>query len=60
VATSQALTEAFYRRLREHGEVDRALVEACAGLAERYDIAVPALYSRLGGGRSSATRWTGR
>jgi WD40 repeat protein len=49
VATAQALAEAFYRRLREHGEVDRALVEACAGLAERHDITVPALYSRLGG-----------
>jgi len=49
VATAQALAADFYRRLREHGEVDRALVEACAGLAERYDIIVPVLYSRLGG-----------
>jgi WD40 repeat protein len=49
VTTAQALGTAFYGRLREHGEVDRALVEACAGLAERYDITVPALYSRLGG-----------
>jgi energy-coupling factor transporter ATP-binding protein EcfA2 len=49
VATAQALAEAFYRRLRETGEPDRALVEACAGLAERYDVTVPALYSRLGG-----------
>src|SRR5262245_8019556 len=49
VTTAQALGTAFYGRLREHGEVDRALVEACAGLAERYDIIVPALYSRLGG-----------
>ena len=49
VTTAQALGAAFYGRLREHGEVDRALVEACAGLAERYDITVPALYSRLGG-----------
>jgi hypothetical protein len=49
VATAQALAGAFYRRLREHGEVDRALSEACAGLAERHDIHVPVLYSRLGG-----------
>ncbi|HEY5868664.1 MAG TPA: CHAT domain-containing protein [Candidatus Tectomicrobia bacterium] len=49
VTTAQALGAAFYGRLRDHGEVDRALVEACAGLAERYDITVPALYSRLGG-----------
>ena len=47
--TAQALAESFYCRLREHGQVDRALVEACAGLAERYDVTVPALYSRLGG-----------
>jgi WD40 repeat protein/energy-coupling factor transporter ATP-binding protein EcfA2 len=47
--TAQALAGAFYRYLRKHGEVDRALVEACAGLAERHDITVPALYSRLGG-----------
>jgi hypothetical protein len=49
VATAHALWEGFYRQLREHGMADRALVEACAGLAERYDITVPALYSRLGG-----------
>src|SRR5262249_41574484 len=49
VATVQALAEYFYLRLREHGAVDVALVEACAGLAECYDINVPALYSRLGG-----------
>jgi hypothetical protein len=49
VATAQVLAEAFYRRVREHGEVDRALSEACAGLAERHDVHVPVLYSRLGG-----------
>src|SRR5262249_44000124 len=48
VATAKALAERFYLRLREHGEVDRALVEAVAGLGERYDINVPAPYSRLG------------
>ncbi|MFQ5858155.1 MAG: CHAT domain-containing protein, partial [Anaerolineae bacterium] len=49
IATAEALAEKFYQQLRQHGEVDRALVEACAGLAGRYDITVPALYSRLGG-----------
>jgi hypothetical protein len=49
VVTAQKLAEVFYGRLRDHGELDRALVEACAGLADRPDINVPALYSRLGG-----------
>jgi hypothetical protein len=49
VVTAQSLAESFYRLLREHGEPDRALVEACAGLAEHHDVNVPALYSRLGG-----------
>jgi hypothetical protein len=49
IATAQALAGGFYRSLCEHGELDRALVEACAGLAGRPDIHVPALYSRLGG-----------
>jgi WD40 repeat protein len=49
IATAQALAEEFYRRLRQHGELDRALVESCAGLAERYDVNIPVLYSRLGG-----------
>ena len=49
VATAQALSEGFYRRLREHGEADRALSEATASLAGRFDITVPALFSRLGG-----------
>lgn len=48
VETAEALAEGFYRQLRVHGEVDRALAEACAGLADRHDITVPALYSRLG------------
>ena len=47
--TSQALTVCFYAQLRRHGEADRALVEATAGLAERQDAMVPALYSRLRG-----------
>jgi hypothetical protein len=48
LSTVQDLTQRFYQRLREHGQVDLAVVEACAGLAERFDITVPALYSRLG------------
>ncbi|MEH2053289.1 nSTAND1 domain-containing NTPase [Nostoc sp.] len=49
IKTAQALTEKFYFQLRESGEVDSALHEATASLAERGDIAVPALFSRLGG-----------
>jgi hypothetical protein len=48
LSTTQALAQGFYRQLRTHGQVDLALVEACAGLAGRADITVPALYSRLG------------
>lgn len=49
IATAEALASAFYVRLREHGEVDCALSEALAGLQGRYDVTVPALFSRLGG-----------
>ena len=49
IATAEALAAGFYRRLREHGEVDRALAEASARVADRPDATVPALYSRLGG-----------
>lgn len=49
VNTAGQLAAAFYPRLQQHGEPDRALVEACIGLAERGDITAPALYSRLGG-----------
>lgn len=51
VSTANVLAGEFYRRLvsqRKKGEVDRALVEAYAGLAGRVDVNVPALYSRLG------------
>ncbi|MGB8646669.1 MAG: CHAT domain-containing protein [Anaerolineae bacterium] len=48
VETARRLWENFYERLRRHGQVDCALVEANAGLADRRDITVPALYSRLG------------
>ena len=49
IATATALANRFYHRLGEHGQPDLALVEATAGLAERGDITVPALYSRLAG-----------
>ncbi|HEX5691346.1 MAG TPA: CHAT domain-containing protein, partial [Roseiflexaceae bacterium] len=49
IPTANALASSFYERLREHGEVDRALVEAGAKLADAEDITVPALYGRLGG-----------
>ena len=49
VSTVRALTASFYRRLLEHGEPDLALAEALAGLAERHDVTVPVLFSRLGG-----------
>jgi hypothetical protein len=49
VATATALAGPFYRHLREHGHPDLALTAATAGLAERGDVTVPALYSRLAG-----------
>lgn len=48
IATAHAITRAFYTRLQVHGHVDEALVEAGAGLIDRDDALVPALYSRLG------------
>ncbi len=48
VKTGLALGQSFYRRLRDSGEVDTALQEATAGLGNRHDITVPALFSRLG------------
>ncbi|TAF09613.1 MAG: CHAT domain-containing protein [Nostocales cyanobacterium] len=49
VKTAQSLIEKFYFQLRGSGEVDSALHEATAALAERGDVTVPALFSRLGG-----------
>ncbi|MGF2040435.1 MAG: eIF2A-related protein [Nostoc sp. CmiVER01] len=49
IKTAQVLAEKFYSQLRESGEVDSALHEATAALAERGDVTVPALFSRLGG-----------
>lgn len=48
VATAHAFSAAFYARLRVHGHVDQAAVEALAGLAGRRDALVPAVYTRLG------------
>jgi formylglycine-generating enzyme required for sulfatase activity/energy-coupling factor transporter ATP-binding protein EcfA2 len=48
IKTAQVLAENFYRQLKTSGEVDTALHEATASLAERGDITVPALFSRLG------------
>jgi hypothetical protein len=48
VETANALAASFYRLLVSSREVDTALVGATAGLAERGDITVPVLYSRLG------------
>jgi hypothetical protein len=48
IATAHAFTAAFYARLRIHGHVDQAAVEALAGLAGQTDALVPAVYSRLG------------
>ncbi|MEM7031041.1 MAG: CHAT domain-containing protein [Chloroflexota bacterium] len=49
VETATILTQKFYERLYAHGEVDLALTEACAGLADHEDITVPALYTRYQG-----------
>jgi len=49
IATAEALGQTFYTRLKEHGEVDRALTEALTSLPGKYDVTVPALFSRLGG-----------
>ncbi|MGF1492143.1 MAG: CHAT domain-containing protein [Microcoleaceae cyanobacterium] len=48
VTTGLELSQAFYPRLKELGVVDTALQQASVGLAARYDIMVPALFSRLG------------
>jgi hypothetical protein len=48
---SEAFATVFYRQLRAHGEVDRALNEACAALFGRPGFAPPALYTRLKGKR---------
>ena len=49
VKTALELGQCFYQQLRESGYVDLALTEATAGLMDRNDITVPALFSRLGG-----------
>ncbi|MEM9463340.1 MAG: CHAT domain-containing protein [Myxococcota bacterium] len=47
--TALTLGTELYSRLAEHGEVDRALVEACVAVRENCDMVVPALFSRLVG-----------
>ncbi len=46
IQTGSELAGAFYTHLRDHGEVDRALSEALAGLMGRPDATVPAIFSR--------------
>ena len=60
VETALSLGQKFYQRLRESGEIDLALQEATAGLGQRQDITVPALFSRLGGQPLFSERLEGR
>jgi hypothetical protein len=46
---AQQLASEFYQRLGEHGSVAQALDEACAGIADRGEVLIPTLFSRLGG-----------
>lgn len=48
IQTVKLLTSEFYQHLYKHGQVDLALAEATAHFAGRSDVAVLALYSRLG------------
>lgn len=48
-SAAEALSRAFYGALLTHGEVDRALVYACAQLPGPDDLTIPAIFSRLGG-----------
>jgi hypothetical protein len=47
--TALTLGATLYARLRIHGEVDRALLEACVEVNKHDDATVPALFSRLAG-----------
>ena len=47
--TALTLGTELYARLAEHGQVDRALVEACVAVRDNCDMVVPALFSRLVG-----------
>ena len=51
IATAQALAGPFYHALAAHGQPDRALGEALAGLAEKADFNMPALFTRLHDGQ---------
>lgn len=48
ITTAGRLSESLYARLRDHGEVDRALVQACVEISDASELTIPALYSRLG------------
>lgn len=48
-STAFTLGKAFYSRLKDHGEVDRALCEASVEVRRHKDVVVPVLVSRLGG-----------
>ena len=48
IETAQILASSFYKQLRSTGYVDTALVGAATQLADRPDVTVPALFSRLG------------
>lgn len=49
VATVEEMVGPFFHRLTRHGLVDLALSEACSQMADRADLTVPVLYSRLHG-----------
>ncbi len=50
IYTAQHLAEAFYKELREYGNVSLALSESLVGLRrKRDDVTVPVLFSRLAG-----------
>jgi hypothetical protein len=50
VTTAVLLTPKFYQRLREHGQVGLALAEASSALPRRFDLQVPAVYTRPSAG----------
>jgi hypothetical protein len=49
IPVAERLSAEFYRHLKEHGSVDLALAEACAGEARCGQVLIPTLFSRLGG-----------
>lgn len=49
ISTVAELVPPFYEQLTLHGQIDKALVESCAGSIGRNDILIPMLYVRSGG-----------